>query len=105
MDSAYTWLIANEGLCTETAYPYEGANASEWEKCHQETNGCKNVEGTGPSSYTNVPQTEAALQAAVAQQPVSIAMDASCPGFMQYTGGVWTTDCGTKIDHASLTAL
>ena len=92
----------NNSLCTEAAYPYTGANGSDWEHCHQEQNGCKIVPGSTPTSYTNVPQTEAALLAAVAQQPVSIAMDASCPGFMQYAGGLWTEDCGTKIDHALL---
>ena len=44
----------------------------------------------------------ARLAAAVSRQPVSVVVDASCPGFMSYAGGVWTTDCGTKLDHAVL---
>merc|ERR1711976_540044 len=39
---------------------------------------------------------------AVAQQPVSIAIEADKPVFQLYHGGVLTTDCGVQLDHGVL---
>ena len=36
---------------------------------------------------------------AVANQPVSVAVDASDRTFMLYSGGVMTGSCGTELDH------
>ena len=103
MDSAYTYIEGNGGLCTEAAYPYVGANSTDWMVCHANQNGCEVVAGSAPKNHSDVaPPNEAALAAAVARQPVSVVVDASCPGFMSYAGGVWTKDCGTKLDHAVL---
>ena len=103
MDSAYTYIETNGGLCTEAAYPYVGANSTDWTTCHVSENGCAIVPGSAPANHTDVaPASEAALAAAVAKQPVSVVVDASCQGFMSYAGGVWTKDCGTKLDHAVL---
>ena len=103
MDSAYTYIEGNGGLCTEAAYPYVGATSTDWTTCHAAENGCAIVPGSAPANHTDVaPASEAALAAAVAKQPVSVVVDASCQGFMSYAGGVWTKDCGTKLDHAVL---
>jgi len=54
---------------------------------------------TGVSS---VDQTESALEAAVAQQPVAVSIEASSV-FQHYTGGVLTDDaCGDSTSHAVL---
>ncbi|VAH83188.1 unnamed protein product [Triticum turgidum subsp. durum] len=42
---------------------------------------------------------EEALAKAVANQPVSVAIDASGKAFMFYSEGVFTGDCGTDLDH------
>ena len=43
------------------------------------------------------------LKAALAQQPVSVSVQADQPVFHQYTGGVITSSaCGTQLDHAIL---
>jgi len=53
--------------------------------------------------HTDVPQTEDALEAAVAQQPVSVAIEADQSVFQHYTGGVLTNDaCGSNLDHGVL---
>jgi len=55
------------------------------------------------TTYTSVDQTENALEAAVAQQPVSVAIEADMSVFQHYTGGVLTNDaCGSNLDHAVL---
>ena len=63
---------------------------------------CKKVPGSTPKTITDVEKNEAALTKAVSMQPVSVVIDASCQGWMQYSGGIWTMDCGTKLDHAVL---
>merc|ERR1712188_152223 len=53
--------------------------------------------------HTDVDQTENALEAAVAQQPVSVAIEADKSVFQHYTGGVLTNDaCGSNLDHGVL---
>jgi len=53
--------------------------------------------------HTDVDQTEGALEAAVAQQPVSVAIEADKAVFQHYTGGVLTNDaCGSQLDHGVL---
>jgi len=45
---------------------------------------------------------EEALMDAVAQQPVSVAIEADQTAFMLYAGGVMSGACGTKLDHGVL---
>jgi C1A family cysteine protease len=56
------------------------------------------------ATYTKVtPDSVSALQSAVAQQPVSVSIDAETYYFQTYSSGVLTsTKCGTTIDHAVL---
>jgi len=55
------------------------------------------------SKHTDVDTTENALEAAVAQQPVSVAIEADKPAFQHYTHGVITSDaCGSTLDHGVL---
>merc|ERR1712194_40338 len=51
----------------------------------------------------NVDSSEKALEAAVAQQPVSVAIEADKFVFQHYTSGVLTSDvCGSNLDHGVL---
>jgi len=55
------------------------------------------------ASKTNVDQSENALEAAVAQQPVSVAIEADKSAFQHYMSGVLTSDaCGSNLDHGVL---
>merc|ERR1711955_78431 len=46
--------------------------------------------------------SEQALMSAVAQQPVSIAIEADQASFQLYSSGVLTASCGTRLDHGVL---
>lgn len=96
MDDAFEFVIANKGLCTEADYKYTAQDGS-----------CKKSKCTSAvtiSSFTDVQKnSEAQLQAACAQQPVSIAVDAS-EGWQMYSGGILdaSSGCSTNLDHGVL---
>ncbi|KAM4121503.1 hypothetical protein ACB094_01G010500 [Castanea mollissima] len=57
------------------------------------------------SAFEDVPSNnEEALLQAVANQPVSIALDGSGRNFQFYQGGVFMQECGTRLTHA-ITAI
>jgi len=100
--NAFKWVQWN-GIATESDYPYTRQNACEDESC----DGTCDTSKTGytiVASHTAVtPYSKSALLAAVAQQPVSIALDADRDVFQYYSGGVMdSTSCGTSPDHAVL---
>ena len=59
---------------------------------------------TAISGYKDVPQnSDSAMMSAIAQQPVSVAIQADQSAFQFYTGGVLTSNaCGTSLDHGVL---
>jgi len=97
MDSAFQYVIDN-GLCTEASYPYtaeDGTCASS--KC---TDAIKKGVLSG---FKDLPTTESSYQAVVAQQPVSIAIEADTMAFQFYFSGVFdNSGCGTNLDHGVL---
>lgn len=93
MDYGFEYTIKN-GICTEEDYPYTAADGSCSNSCESK------IEVTG---YTDVKQgDEDALMAAVAQQPVSVAIEADEESFQFYSGGVMSASCGTNLDHGVL---
>jgi len=95
MDYAFEYIIANNGLCSEEAYPYTATTGT----C--KSSSCSSVSTI--TSYQDVAQdSESGLQAAVAQQPVSVAIEADQNGFQFYSSGVFTGTCGTSLDHGVL---
>ncbi|EEF38907.1 senescence-specific cysteine protease SAG39 [Ricinus communis] len=93
MDDAFEFIKQNGGLTTEANYPYQGTDGT----CNTNKAGNDAAKITG---YEDVPaNSEDALLKAVASQPVSVAIDASGSAFQFYSGGVFTGDCGTELDH------
>lgn len=91
MDDAFKFIIKNGGLTTESNYPYAAAD----DKCKSVSNSVASIKG-----YEDVPaNNEAALMKAVANQPVSVAVDGGDMTFQFYKGGVMTGSCGTDLDH------
>ena len=91
MDNAFEWISKN-GICEESAYPYTGTGDS-----------CKScAAATVLTSWVDVQPTDNAMMAALARQPVSIAIEADQPEFQLYKSGVYTGKCGTNLDHGVL---
>jgi cathepsin L len=92
MDNAFQF-IAKNGLCAEADYPYTGKDSS--------CSACTPVTGTTGLTYTDVANDEASLAAAVAQQPISVAVDADFH-WQLYRGGIMTSVSKTNLDHGVL---
>ncbi|TYH20337.1 hypothetical protein ES288_A05G422700v1 [Gossypium darwinii] len=93
MDDAFQFIERNKGLTTESIYPYKGVDGT----CNtnEEANHAAKING-----FEDVPaNSEDALQKSVANQPVSVAIDAGGFDFQFYSGGVFTGSCGTDLDH------
>jgi len=98
MDNAFTYIKAN-GLDSEADYGYKGTDGT----CQASSNTPAVAVGQ-LTGFTDVKVgDETALAAAVAQQPVSVAIEADQFAFQFYSGGVLTGRCGTRLDHGVLT--
>jgi C1A family cysteine protease len=98
MDNAFSWIEKNGGLCSEDTYPYI-SQSGDTQAC-QTT--CSSVPKSQIQSWVDVPPTDQALMTAIAQQPVSIAIEADQRDFQLYESGVFTGKCGTTLDHGVL---
>jgi C1A family cysteine protease len=101
MDSAFTWIIKNQGICAEAEYPYVSGTTKARGTCAETS--CVKDAKVAPKSFTDVaPNSDAAMMSAIAQQPVSIAIEADQAAFQLYKSGVFTASCGTNLDHGVL---
>ncbi|GFP88323.1 vignain [Phtheirospermum japonicum] len=93
MENAYEFITKQGGLATETIYPYRAKDMN----CDAAKENAPAVKIDG---HENVPANdEDALLKAVANQPVSVAIDAGSSDMQFYSEGVFTGDCGTELDH------
>lgn len=100
MDNAFTWVGKNGGLCTENDYPYVSGTTKTSGTCKTT---CKLVSGSKVAKYVDVaPNSDNSFMTALAQQPVSIAIEADQRDFQLYKSGVYTGACGTNLDHGVL---
>jgi C1A family cysteine protease len=94
MDSAFQYVVEN-GIETEADYPYEGSD-----------NTCAAVASKSAfkiRGFSDVPQNSSAqLKAALALNPVSVAIEADGFWFQFYFGGIFNSSCGTDLDHGVL---
>ena len=81
MDQAFEYIKVNEGIDTETSYPYEAKDLS----CRFR----KEDVGAKDTGYIDLPsKDENALQQAVAKiGPIAVAIDASHSSFYLYKSG------------------
>jgi C1A family cysteine protease len=94
MDQAFQFIITNKGICTEDSYPYTATTGTCQTTC---------TPAVTISGFKDVAAgSEAALQDAVAEGPVSIAIEADQSAFQLYGGGVFNAACGTQLDHGVL---
>ena len=100
MDNGFKFVAA-QGDSLESSYAYTGTAGTCSSSKESTASGLKQSKVTG---YTDVTaNSESALQAAVAQQPVSVAIEADQSVFQFYSSGVLTSSsCGTSLDHGVL---
>jgi len=96
MDLAFQYL-EGQNVCTEDSYAYTAADGTCKSNC---TTG---IPKGGVTGFKDVsPQDTDALKEAVAQQPVSVAIEADQKVFQLYKGGVVSSGCGAALDHGVL---
>lgn len=101
MDGAFKY-VAKNGQCVSADYPYVSGESKSGGDC--EALAC-DVQTTITGCTDVPPNNQIALKNAVAQQPVSIAIEADTSVFQFYSSGVITSDaCGTNLDHGVLIA-
>ncbi|KAK4259615.1 hypothetical protein QN277_005929 [Acacia crassicarpa] len=96
---AFEWVIENGGISEEAGYPYVARKDI-----------CKaNMKNGGRvvkiNSYVRVPQSDEALLCATAQQPITVALDATYLQFYQdgiFNGGNNCEKHSTYVNHAVL---
>jgi C1A family cysteine protease len=99
MDIAFKYIIQNQGLATETNYPYQAMDGT-----------CDMEKASNPeaqiSSFEYVPaNNEEALLKAVASQPVSVPVLGYGRAFQLYSSGVFSGECGTTNLNHAVTAI
>ena len=89
------FYVKDHGITEESKYPYKGIGQA----CHyNDADAAWTI-----SDCTEVTEkSESALKAAVAQQPVSVAIQANGIGFQLYKRGVFSGMCGHNLDHGVL---
>ncbi|KAL6317330.1 hypothetical protein AAG906_030083 [Vitis piasezkii] len=93
MDYAFAFIISNGGLRKEEDYPYVMEEGTCGEKKEE-------LEVVTISGYHDVPEdNEQSFLKALANQPLSVAIEASSRGFQFYSGGIFNGHCGTELDH------
>ncbi|KAK7262619.1 hypothetical protein RJT34_30194 [Clitoria ternatea] len=95
VEDAFEFVMKKGGLESEAYYPYKGVDKT-----------CKAGKGTHKNvaqikGYEKVPSnSEKALLKAVANQPVSVYIEAKRSAFQFYSSGIFTGKCGTHTNHA-----
>ncbi|KAI4336256.1 hypothetical protein L6164_014802 [Bauhinia variegata] len=93
MDYAFEFIKKKGGITTESNYPYTAEDGT----CDVSK---ENKPAVSIDGHENVPaNNEGALLKAVANQPVSVAIEAGGSDFQFYSEGVFTGECGTDLDH------
>ena len=100
MDNAFTWIGKNGGLCLESDYTYFSGDTQDEGTCKKT---CSVYPGSNVQRFVDVPASDdAQMMAAIAQQPVAIAIEADQREFQLYKSGVFSGTCGTTLDHGVL---
>jgi len=97
MEGAFKFIIEN-GQCSLASYPYTSGVTKTGGSCQK----CSSVAHISSCSDVK-PNDQISLKAAVAQQPVAVAIEADTRYFQSYSSGILTSSsCGTNLDHGVL---
>merc|ERR1711939_789336 len=98
MDDGFKSLEA-KGDSTESTYAYTGKTGT----CSTSKQSQTAIAAKAVTSFNDVTKdSEPQMMAAVAQGPVSIAIEADQSGFQFYKSGVFSGACGPNLDHGVL---
>lgn len=98
MDGAFRFVLEN-GQCSLSSYPYTSGVSQTGGTCQK----CSSIASINTCSDVN-PNDQLSLKAAVAHQPVAVAIEADTRYFQSYSSGILTSSsCGTSLDHGVLT--
>lgn len=101
MNNAFEYDENSDGLCSYEDYPY--ALHRHWfSGCSRYLPFCKVVPHSRVAKFVNVTETEDDLKAAIATQPVSVAVAAGGVDWQFYRNGVFSKGCDDDIDHGVL---
>lgn len=98
MNNAFQYDEDSNGLCSYEDYPYV-MHRHWFSGCSNE---CAPVSNSKVSKFVNVTETEEDLKAAIATQPVSVAVSAGTTDWQFYKSGVFSGGCNDDIDHGVL---
>ena len=102
MDGAMAYYQQYNAM-TEESYPYISGSSTSKKSCEYDASQATDTMDKAVTDVT--PDSVDQLKAAVAQQPVSIAIEADKFVFQTYQSGVLnSTKCGTNLDHGVLIA-
>ncbi|KAJ1382843.1 Peptidase C1A, papain C-terminal [Sesbania bispinosa] len=96
MEDAFEFIVKKGGIASEAFYPYKDINRTC--RVKKEIQHAARIKG-----FEKVPaNSEMALLKAVANQPVSVYIDAGAGGsaFQFYSSGIFTGKCGTDLNHS-----
>jgi len=97
MEGAFKYIVEH-GQCLFSEYPYTSGETKISGTCQK----CSTVAHVSSCSDVK-PNDQLSLKAAVAQQPIAIAIEADTRYFQSYSSGVLTSaSCGTNLDHGVL---
>jgi len=98
MDDGFKYIEA-KGDALESNYAYTGKTGT----CSSSKQSNAAIKKGQMTSFHDVTtDSESQLKAAVAQGPVSVAIEADQSGFQFYKSGVFSGTCGTNLDHGVL---
>jgi len=97
MDNGFAFAEKN-AMCTEASYSYTGTKGT----CSASSCTVGLAQGSVTGFKDVTVNSVEALMTALAQQPVSVAIEADSIFFQLYSGGVMQFWCGTKLDHGVL---
>ncbi|KAJ0638919.1 putative zingipain [Helianthus annuus] len=93
IEHAFAFVVNYGGIHTDKDYPCTGKDG----KCDTSENETKVVR---IDNYEGVPaNNEQSLQKAVANQPISVSIEAGSRDFQFYSSGIFNGKCGTDLDH------
>jgi len=100
MDNAFDWATKWGGISYEADYPYTSGTTKKSGTCNTKISKDSKA---APKSHTDVKKNDDnAMMSALAQQPVSVAIEADQSAFQLYKSGVLTGTCGANLDHGVL---